>query len=238
MRRYNIKIGNITLISCAVIFILAYVFFQISKSRSFQFFGGLTNRVNTQEKVVALTFDDAPTAYTSAVLDILRDKDVKATFYEIGQNIEKYPDIANRIVKEGMEVGNHSYSHSRFILKSQSFIKDEIEKTNELIRSTGYTGQITFRPPNGKKLIGLPWYLNKHNIKTITWDVEPDSYYNTRDGIINYTLEHTKPGSIILIHPFCELSCSADREALPIIIDKLKEQGFKFVTIKELLEYK
>jgi chitin deacetylase len=220
------------------IFVVGFLLFQISKSRTFQFFGELIARVNTNQKVVALTFDDAPSPYVKEVLSILKEKQIKATFYEIGKGIEQYPLEAKTIVDSKMEVGNHSYSHERMVLKSPSFIDNEIQKTNELIKSSGYRGEITFRPPNGKKLFILPWYLKQRDIKTIMWDVEPDTYVSGDSGAITkYTLDTVQPGSIILIHPLCNKECAMDREALPKIIDGLKLKGYKFVTISELLKY-
>ena len=220
-----------------------FFLFQISKSRSFQFYGGLTRRINTDQKVVALTFDDAPSPYVGEVLGILKEKDVAATFYEIGGAIEQYPQEAKAIVEAGSEVGNHSYSHERFLLKNRSFIDSEIGKTNSLIKDSGYLGEITFRPPNGKKLIGLPRYLREHGIKTIMWDVEPDTYAaGIAEGeektkfLVDYTLENAKPGSIILLHPFCD-SCASDRRAIGQIIDGLRAKGYRFATVSELLRY-
>jgi chitin deacetylase len=222
-----------------VLIMIGYGLFKISKSRTFQFYGSITNQVNTDKKVVALTFDDAPTEYTDLVLKILSENNIHATFYVIGQALEKYPEQAKTIVLQGNELGNHSYSHKRFVFKSQSFIKNEIEKTDSLIRNVGYTGEITFRPPNGKKLFGLPWYLSRNKIKTIMWDIEPDTYFaGNKKLIVNNVLENIKLGSIILLHPFCEKDCIADRDALPEIISKLKEKGYSFVTISELLKYK
>lgn len=214
----------------------AAVAFELSNSRTFQFFGELVHRVDTSEKVVALTFDDAPSKYSQEVLDLLARKNVKATFYMIGESMEAYPEEAKAIVTQGHEMGNHSYSHERFLLKSPTFIRHEIEKTNALIHELGYKGEITFRPPYGKKLVGLPRYLSQQGIKTIMWDVEPDTdHAGDVLGMTAYVLERTKPGSIILLHPFCEEACIADREALPVIIDNLKAQGFTFVTVSELL---
>lgn len=219
--------------------LVGYTLFQLSKSRTFQFFGGLTDRVDTNEKVVALTFDDAPSDKTEEILKILADKNVKATFYVIGQNAEQYSEELKKIVSAGNELGNHSYSHERMVLKSPSFVEGEIEKTNQLIREAGYHEEITFRPPNGKKLFALPWYLSSNNIKTIMWDVEPDTYYQgDTQKIISFTLKNTKPGSIILLHPFCESECLADREALGGIIDKLRERGYTFLTVSQILKYK
>ncbi len=229
-------------IAAVALLLCGYALLQLSNSRSFQLFGGLTDRVQTNEKVAALTFDDAPSPHVSAVLSTLQAKQVKATFYEIGRAIEEYPDEARAIVDAGMEVGNHSYSHQRFLFQSQAFIDVEIQKTSTLIRDTGYRGEITFRPPNGKKLIGLPWYLAQHDIKTITWDVEPETYASDLSAdaktefLVRYTLEHTRPGSIILLHPFCD-SCASARQALPEIIDRLAANGYRFATVSELLRY-
>lgn len=221
-----------------VLCFVGYSILQLSKSRTFQLFGELIYRADTSKKVVALTFDDAPSAHTTEILKILKEKNIVATFYVIGQSIEKYPSQTSDIVKDGHELGNHSYSHKRFILKSQSFIQGEIEVTNKLIRTAGYSGEITFRPPNGKKLFGLPWYLSKSNIKTIMWDVEPDTYHpGDTENITKFTLANVKPGSIILIHPFCTDVCLADREALHEIIDALKIDGYSFVTISDMLKY-
>lgn len=227
-----------------LLLISMYLLFQLSKSRTYQIFGEFIPRVNTEEKVIALTFDDGPNENTENVLHILNDKNVKATFFLIGEEIERHQDITKSIVDQGHDIGNHSYSHSRFLLKSQSFISNEIEKTNFLIRSSGYAGEITFRPPNGKRLFGLPWYLQQHNIKTILWDVEPDTYvdisFNDKersDFYVTYILNNTKSGSIILMHPNCSDGCESERDALPRIIDELKLLGYRFVTISELLTY-
>jgi chitin deacetylase len=226
------------LVSLVLILLAGYGLFRLSKSRTFQFFGGLTDRVRTEQKVAALTFDDGPSEYSDEVVDILAEKNAKATFYLIGQNIEEYPDQVKNIIERGNEIGNHSYSHPTFIFRPFLFVDAEIAKTNDLIRGAGYRGEITFRPPGGKKLIVLPWYLQQHKIKTIMWNVEPDTYVaGNAEAIVSYTLENTKPGSIILLHPFCKTQCEADREALPKIIDGLRSQGYTFVTIEDLLSY-
>ncbi len=234
----NIKKVTITSFALILLFlIIAYSLFQISKSRTFQFFGEIVPRVETNEKVVALTFDDGPTEYTPDVLNILKEKDIKATFFITGSELEKRPQIGEAIAMAGHEIDNHSYSHQRMWFKSQSFIAEEIEKTNALIRKTGYKGDIHFRPPYSKKILGLPWYLSQHNIKTIMFDVEPDTYGTDADFLVKYTLENTKPGSIILLHPNCD-TCNGQREAVSKIVDGLKAKGYRFVTVSELLVYK
>lgn len=232
---------KILIVSVAILvalFLLAHLLFQISKSRTFQFFGTLIDQVDTNEKVIALTFDDGPSDYSDEILQILKEKNVKATFFVVGQSIENHLDELKAMIEDGHQVGNHSYSHQRFLLKSPAFVKTEIEKTNQLLRQAGYRDEILFRPPNGKKLFSLPWYLRQNGIKTIMWNVEPDTYFSgNADLIKQHVLEKTTPGSIILMHPFCKTTCEADRQALPGIIDGLKAQGYSFVTVSKLLSY-
>jgi peptidoglycan-N-acetylglucosamine deacetylase len=218
---------------------ISYVLFNLSKSRTFQFFGGLVNQVDTSEKVVALTFDDGPAIHTDEILTILKAENVKGTFFLTGNEIEKYPNDAKRIAEEGHEIGNHSYSHQRMVLKSPSFIKEEIEKTDKLIRQIGYKGEIHFRPPFGKKLFVLPYYLDKHDRKSIVWSIEPETYPEVAADstkIAEHVIDNIEPGSIILLHVMYE----SRRESLHSVkemITSLKEQGYKLVTVSELLTY-
>ncbi|MEV6427537.1 polysaccharide deacetylase family protein [Nocardia sp. NPDC051463] len=151
--------------------------YRVMNSRTFQFFGGLTDHVDTTSKVVALTFDDGPDpAGAKSVLDVLAEKEVPATFFLIGQELDDHPELGVAIAKAGHEIGNHTYSHQRMVFVTPGTVAGEIERTDELIRNTGYTGEIPVRPPNGKKLLTLPYYLHEHDRKTILWDVEPNSY--------------------------------------------------------------
>lgn len=229
------------IITAAVLLCTAAVLYgllQVSKSRSFQFFGDLVDRVDTTERVVALTFDDAPTGAAPEVLDALARSDVKATFYALGSELERYPDLGRRIAAEGHELGNHTFSHRRMVGSNETpdFVRAELDRTDALIRTTGYNGPITFRPPYGKKLFGLPWELSRRGVTTVTWDVEPDTFHaGDAGGIERYTVERTRPGSIVLLYPFCANECRADREALPRIIERLRADGYRFVTVRELL---
>ena len=204
-------------------------------SRTLQLFGRLTYQVNTKQKVVAITFDDGPTKNVEDILPLLKAYNAKATFFLIGNEIKKNPAEAKRIADSGNQIGNHSYSHNRMVFKSPSYIKEEIEKTDQLIRQAGYRGEIDFRPPNGKKLVGLPYYLNKHNRDTITWSMEPDSYYTSSTDKVNYVQKNVKPGSIILIHPMYDKS-GEELKTIKGILQTLSNKGYKFVTVNELQE--
>jgi peptidoglycan/xylan/chitin deacetylase (PgdA/CDA1 family) len=213
--------------------------FQVSKSRTFQFFGDIMPRINTREKVVALTFDDGPTpGATEEVLSILNEENVKATFFVIGADLERNLELGRKIVAAGHEMGNHTYSHKRMVLKTPSFIKSEIERTDQLIRQAGYQSAIHFRPPFGKKLILLPYFLARNSRKTITWDVEPDSYPEVAadsNRIVAHVMEKARPGSIILLHVMYK-NRSESLKAVNGIITGLKGEGYSFKTVSEMLD--
>ncbi|MDX3193273.1 polysaccharide deacetylase family protein [Streptomyces sp. MN03-5084-2B] len=214
----------------------AIALFEVSKSRTFQFFGTLVNRVETSEKIVALTFDDGPDpAGTKTILDTLAGRQVPATFFLIGRDIAAHPGLAKDIAAAGHEIGNHSFSHDRMIGVTPSWVADEVEATDALIRTTGYTGEILFRPPNGKKLFALPHYLASHHRTTVTWDVEPDSD-GTPDAatVARTTVDQVRPGSIVLLHAMYA-SREPTRQALGPILDALKQRGFRFLTVSQLL---
>jgi peptidoglycan-N-acetylglucosamine deacetylase len=192
--------------------------------------------VETNQKVVALTFDDGPTENVDDILTLLNDHNIKATFFLIGNEIEKNQEEAKAIVNEGHQIGNHTYSHQRMIFKSPWFIKEEIEKTDELIRHGGYKGEIDFRPPNGKKIVGLPYYLSTHNKETITWNVEPDTAYTDVANKIEFVKGNVTPDSIILIHAMYDKTGEELKAIEGIIqsIQSLSNKGYKFVTVNEL----
>lgn len=146
--------------------------YKTSRATSWQVFGTLVDRVEISERVAALTFDDGPTdADLEPVLTMVAEKNVKGTFFLVGSEIAKHPDAAAALVRAGHQVGNHSWSHRRMIGLSQRTIADEVERTDAALRAAGATGAVDFRPPYGKKLLGLPWYLSRHDRTTITWDV-------------------------------------------------------------------
>jgi len=119
-------------------------------------------------------------------------------------------------------------------------VREEFEKTTQEIRRVGYTKEITFRPPYGRKLFTLPYYLSKNNVLSVTWDVEPDSIldlHSAPEVLVDYMLRHTRPGSIILMHVMFD-SRNNSMEAIPGTIQGLKSKRYRFVTVSELTELK
>ncbi|MBN1209941.1 MAG: polysaccharide deacetylase family protein [Myxococcaceae bacterium] len=209
---------------------------QFSKARTFQAFGELHARVETTERVVALTFDDGPgPANTPALLELLARHQVKASFFMVGRNLERHRELAARVLAEGHQLGNHSYSHTRLVLKSPAFIQEELSRTDALLRELGVRGEIFFRAPFGKKLFVLPWLLAREGRRHITFDVVPDDTA-TQDAelITSRVLEATRPGSIILLHDGWGAK-PGTLEATGRILEALKAQGYRFVTVSELL---
>ena len=229
---------RIALIGVVLTIIISVGLRQVSRSRTFQFFGEIIPRVETSQKIVALTFDDGPTPEaTDQILAILSEMNVRATFFVTGAELEQNLEQGKKLVAAGHQLGNHSYSHVRMFFVTPSFVKQEIESTDKLIRETGYQGDIHFRPPYGKKLFTLPYYLWKHRRKSITWDVEPDSYPEIAadaNKIVEHVLANVRPGSIIILHVMYP-NRRESMKSVKMIVEGLRAEGYEFKTVSELL---
>jgi peptidoglycan/xylan/chitin deacetylase (PgdA/CDA1 family) len=211
--------------------------FQLARSRTVQLFGRIVPRVETRERLVALTFDDGPAPEPlEEVLSVLASRGVRSTFFVNGANLARHPGLGRRLVAAGHELGNHTYAHERMVLKSPAFIRSEVERTDALIRAAGQDGAIAFRPPFGWKLVGLPWYLARTGRTTVTWDVDADAPPAGHDAqrIVAACLPRVRPGSIVLLHPWYS-GRAPSRQALPLLVDRLQADGFRLVTVRELL---
>jgi len=223
--------------TAAVLIVLALAgTYRLQRSRTFQLFGELVPRVETRDSVVALTFDDGPSDRAGELLDFLRAERVSATFYLVGSGVGEHPDVARRLVADGHELGNHTFHHRRMVLRSPSYVRREVERTDSAIRAAGFAGPITFRPPYCQKLVGLPLYLARTGRVTVTWDVEPESFPEVAGdsaATVRHVLERVRPGSIILLHPWYR-SGEGTRRAVPAIVAGLRARGYRFVTVAEL----
>jgi peptidoglycan/xylan/chitin deacetylase (PgdA/CDA1 family) len=211
--------------------------FHLARSRTVQLFGRIVPRVETGERLVALTFDDGPAPEPiEEVLAVLASRGVRSTFFVNGANLERHPELGRRLLAAGHELGNHTYAHERMVLKSPAFIRSEVERTDALIRAAGQDGAILFRPPYGWKLVGLPWHLARTGRTTVTWDIDADAPPAGRDArqIVASCLPRVRPGSIVLMHPWYA-GRAPSRQALPVLVDLLQADGFRLVTVRELL---
>jgi peptidoglycan/xylan/chitin deacetylase (PgdA/CDA1 family) len=231
---------HLKFISFILLLCLAIMFglWQLSRSTSFQLFGDVIARVETNEPVIALTFDDGPgPKYLAPVLELLEKENVTATFFLVGQAVRDHPDLTQDIAARGHEIANHSFTHPRMVLMSMDRIAQEIEDTDAAIRATGYVEPLHFRPPYGKKLVNLPRYLAEHDRASIMWDIAPEKWNGSVEEIANRIAEEAKPGSIVLFHVMYD-SGGMSRAVLPLAIKTLKAKGYRFVTVSQLLEQK
>ena len=216
----------------------AYVCFRISRTRRVQLIGRIVTHVETRDSIVALTFDDGPTAqHADSILAVLRRERARATFYVIGADLQRNPEMGRKIVAEGHALGNHTWSHERMIGRSLATVRREVEDTDRQIRLAGERGPIHFRAPYSHKFVLLPWYLHRTGRINVSWNVEPDGPAEiaaTPEGIVRHVLDEARPGSIILLHPWYA-SRETSRQALPGIIRGLHARGYELVTVPELL---
>ncbi|MFB2935179.1 polysaccharide deacetylase family protein [Aerosakkonemataceae cyanobacterium BLCC-F154] len=192
--------------------------------------------VAAQNKVIALTFDDGPwPKYTQKILEILKKNDIKATFFWIGRNLKAFPEIGLQVVAEGHAIGNHTWNHS-YRRMSQTLASHEIEDTAAIIESTTKVRTTLFRPPGGILTNGPAGYALSHKYAVLMWSADSTDYARriSVNTMVQKVLNSAKPGGMILMH-----DGGGDRQrtvqALPIIINSLKKQGYKFVTVPELL---
>lgn len=234
-RRRLIAIGA----SVVALVLLAAAAYVVMNSRSFHVAGRLVDRVDTDKKVVALTFDDGPTAADAdAILAALASRGVRATFYVNGATAASNPGQLERLVAAGHELGNHTTDHRRLILISPGEVAAQIEPTDAAIRAAGQRGPITFRPPNAKKPIVAPLWLAQHDRTTVMWDVESEDFSagppQSAADIARRTLAQAGPGSIILLHPWN--GREHVQEAVGMVIDALRRDGYRFATVSEMID--
>ena len=183
-----------------------------------------------EEKRIAITFDDGPDGtYTPQLLDGLKERGVKASFFVIGKEAEEHPELILRMYKEGHLIGNHTYHHVELTRVDMETEKEEIKKTNEVIE--GITGEkVTYiRPPYGE--------LREETLKDVElipvkWDIDPLDWCTKSTGeIVRKVVTRAEENGIILLHDCYGTSVEAGLQ----IIDALQKEGYQFVTVDELI---
>ncbi|MDD5097798.1 MAG: polysaccharide deacetylase family protein [Candidatus Omnitrophica bacterium] len=205
---------------------------------------GTIYRVNSSEKLVALTFDDGPSpVWTPKILDELKAAGVKATFFMLGEHVARYPDVARRVVNEGHEIGNHTYDHHVLLYYTMKELEDELNYADRVIK--GVTGVETkyFRPPKAWLTKEEKVEVNAMGYQVILWSLNSKDWVTFHDKqITSYILRRIRSGDIILFHDSggAFTAEGGDRsqtvKTIPRLVKKLKERGYKFVTITQLLK--
>jgi peptidoglycan/xylan/chitin deacetylase (PgdA/CDA1 family) len=192
------------------------------------------NSVRTSRRIIALTFDDGPhPELTPKLLDILRQQGIRATFFVVGRNVEAHPEIARRIVAEGHEIANHSWSHPDLTKLGEQALRREVEDTSAAIeRATGR--RVTkMRPPYGAINQRIREVLTKdHNLDVVLWSVDPLDWRKPGPSVVTQRLvDGATPGGILLAHDIQ----AGTIEAMPETIAQLKAKGYGFATVSQLL---
>ena len=198
-------------------------------------------RVKTDEKVIALTYDDGPNEpRTRKLLEILERNNVKATFFLLGKKVEKNPELITLLIRKGHQIGSHSYTHPSMRFKTPAFIYNEIQKTSILLREIGVTGEIMYRPTFGEVPLLLKYILKQMGVKVVLWDIDPQDWRipaPEAHNVVSFVDEKTSPGSIILFHDGYDRDDDNIVYITEDIIRLLKAKGYQFKTISELLKY-
>jgi peptidoglycan-N-acetylglucosamine deacetylase len=190
--------------------------------------------VHVDGPYIAMTFDDGPSPETTPrLLDILKQRNIKATFFMIGQNAQANPTIVQRILAEGHEIGNHSWTHPQLSKLSDDRVTEEITKTQTAIKNAcGYT-PVLLRPPYGAITARQKdWIEKQFGLSVIIWSVDPFDWKRPGASVIEQRiLAGARPGAIVLSHDIHKQTV----DAMPATLDALAAKGFKFVTVSQLI---
>jgi peptidoglycan/xylan/chitin deacetylase (PgdA/CDA1 family) len=192
------------------------------------------NSVHVDGPFIALTFDDGPNAtLTPKLLDLLAARHLKATFFVVGQNAADHPEILKRAVREGHEIGNHSWSHPNLGKMSDEAVRRELQKTDDAITAAIGKRPTLMRPPYGSiNARQKKWIHEEFGYRIIIWDVDPLDWKRPGPSVVTARiLKETKAGSIVLSHDIHPPTI----EAMPATFDQLMKKGFKSVTVSELI---
>ena len=199
-------------------------------------------RLRTTEKVIALSFDDGPqaTPVLDTLLAVLASRHAHATFFAIGGELVRVPDVGRRLLAAGHELGNHSWTHPHLDSIGVDSMHIELARTDSLLRALGAKGRILLRPPYGAFDENVLREL-KHARRTVAlFDVDPSydfPWISAPDSVAAKTVEWLGPGSILVMHPWYEHGGETLR-MLPVVLDWLERLGYRIVTVSELLKTK
>ncbi|MGL4796652.1 MAG: polysaccharide deacetylase family protein [Paraclostridium sp.] len=195
---------------------------------------------NENEKLIALTFDDGPDEdFSPQILDILKKYNAKATFFVVGQKVGWHPEIVKRAYEEGHEIGNHTFSHINVGKRSEYEILTEIEKTQTAIKDVIGKEPELFRPPYRAISRSMFEIIKSKNMKVVLWsDLDARDWSNPGVyNIVKTIQEKADSGSIVLLHDYNTVRNNKSQtiQALETIIPEMQKQGYKFVTVSEII---
>jgi len=238
-RKIALRILIIVLLAALVVAIFCVFFDEAFLTRK-----GTIYRVHESAKLVALTFDDGPSpVWTPQILDALKRAHVKATFFMLGEHVERYPEIARRVAAEGHEIGNHSYDHHVLLFYRNDQMEKEIRRGEAAIRDVTGKTTVYFRPPKSWLTTREKNTINAMGYRVVLWSLNSKDWVTFDDRyMVPYLVNNVRPGDIILFHDSGGVFKpeGGDRhqtvQTIPRLIEELRKKGYTFVTITELLE--
>ncbi len=199
-------------------------------------------RLHTTGKVIALSFDDGPqvTPVLDTLLAVLASRHVHATFFVIGDELVRVPDVGRRLLAAGHELGNHTWTHPHLDSIDVDSMRFELARTDSLLHALGAKGRILLRPPYGAFDEPVLRELKRERRTVALFDVDPSYDFPgiaNADSVEAKTVEWLGPGSILVMHPWYEHGGETMR-MLPVVLDWLERLGYRIVTVSELLKTK
>lgn len=211
---------------------------DMAHSSNFSRGAGVTfTRVPVSGNFVAITFDDGPHPQnTPRLLNMLRERNIRATFYVIGRSVDLYPQIVRRCVTEGHEIGNHSHTHRLLSKLSDAEVRTDLARCRDSIQRAAGVRPRTMRPPyGGLTMRQRDWVHSEFGYPTILWSVDPLDWKRPGPGVVaSRIISGTSAGGIVLAHDLH----SQTVDAMPAALDGLLRRGFQFVTVSQLLAMK
>jgi peptidoglycan/xylan/chitin deacetylase (PgdA/CDA1 family) len=209
------------------------------RGRSSPVFGRSVWRGPRGRRALALTFDDGPSESTPRILEILAQRQVPATFFQCGANVDRLPSIARAVREAGHEIGNHSYSHPLFCFRSPGFIAADLTRAQAAIERHTGARPVWYRPPFGVRWFGMRGAQRRLGLEAVMWTAIGYDWKLKADEIIERMMAGVAEGAILCLHDGRELRARPEigetAEALRRLIPRLLDQGYKFETVSRLL---
>lgn len=194
-------------------------------------------RARTDRKVIALTFDDGPSAeHTGRLLDALKAANARATFAVVGRNAEQFRDLVRRQHNDGHEVANHTWNHADLSLHEYDRCKRELSRTDELVADLTGSPTAVIRPPFGRINGQLLQYAAQTGQKVVLWDMRLLEDQFDAAGNTSYVLDHLRPGTVVLAHDAGLAKRRVGMAAVPAILAGAHKAGYEFVTVSEMFD--
>lgn len=231
--------------------LIGFVAYELLEQPTNQLWGRTVTRGPANERVVALTYDDGPNPpYTGRILDVLESEHVHATFFLVGRAVQAYPTVVEREVRDGDAIGNHTWDHRHLIILPRSQVRASLQRTDAAIYAAARVHTHLMRPPFGARDWIVMQAAHRLGYTVVMWSVPlaRDWEYPPAQVIAQRVLPHVDDGAIIVLHDgnrgqlcaakhlaphICDRS--SDIQATRLIVDNLKTQGYRFVTIPQLI---